>query len=135
MNSCPRGRVFGQRTVIIAAGGVYVPIQERRIEVLLVKPVGEGDAIQIGEAARAAEFERDGEIAATSIFREKVFQALELFAIFRFQSDGRLDALLPTAIKKQPLLWRETQIAIVRDAIFQNAEIFEQFADINCLGA
>jgi hypothetical protein len=46
---------------------------------------------------------------------------LELVAIFFGEADGRLDAILPAAVKKEPLLRREAEVALFPLAIFQDA--------------
>src|SRR5579859_2555039 len=62
---------------------------------------------------------------------ENFFEALELFAVCGLESDGGLDAFLPTAVKEEALLRGEAEIALVPDSVLQNAEIFKEFADVN----
>ena len=82
----------------------------------------------------AAEFERDGEFAADlRMCGEDFFEALELFAVFWFEADGGFDALLPAAVEEEALLRREAEIALVPDAVLQDAEIFEEFANVDRL--
>ena len=66
---------------------------------------------------------------------ENFFEALELFAIGWLEADGGLDAFLPAAVEEEALLRREAEIALVPDAVLQDAEIFEEFADVDCFGA
>ena len=44
----PGGGVFGERAVVVAAGVVHVPVNKRRVEILLVKPIGEGHFVERG---------------------------------------------------------------------------------------
>src|SRR5580704_1197779 len=62
---------------------------------------------------------------------DNFFEALELFAIAGLEADGGLDAFLPAAVEEEALLRGEAEIALVPDSVLQDAEIFEQFADVN----
>src|ERR1700722_6262158 len=66
---------------------------------------------------------------------EDFFETLELFAIAWLEADGGLDAFLPAAVKEESLLRREAEIAVLPNAVLQDAEIFEEFADVDCFGA
>ena len=68
MDAGPRGGVFGERALIVAAGVVHVPVHEARIAALLLEPIGKREAIQILKLGRAAEFERDRKFAAGAEF-------------------------------------------------------------------
>ena len=103
---------------------------EARIEALLAEPVGKGEAIEILELCGAAKFDGDCEFAACAELREEIFEALKLVAIFRREADRGLDAFLPAAVEEKPLLRGEAEVALVPLAIFQDAEFFEQFADV-----
>ena len=126
----PGGGVFGERAVIVAAGVVHVPVHEARIAALLLEPVGKREAIQILILCGAAEFERDREFAAGAEFCEEIFEMLKLVAIFLREADGGLEAVLPAAVEEKALLRSETEIALFPLAIFQDAEIFEEFANV-----
>src|SRR5262249_18433935 len=65
---------------------------------------------------------------------ESFFEALELFAVARLESDGGLNSLLPAAVEEKAFLRREAKIAVVPDAVLQNAEVFKEFADVNGFG-
>jgi hypothetical protein len=59
---------------------------------------------------------------------------LKLVAILLCESDGGLKAVLPPTVEKEALLRREAEVALLPLAIFQDAEIFEEFADVFGLG-
>src|SRR5215475_7383505 len=82
-----------------------------------------------------AQFERDSEFAAFAKIGEKSFQALELIAIFLREADRRLEAFLPAAEKKEALLRREHQRALVPTAIFENTQVFKKLPDIDGFGS
>ena len=104
--------------------------RRRRVAALLLEPIGKREAVKILKLGRAAEFERNGEFAAGAEFGEEIFEMLELVAIFLREADGGLDAVLPAAVEEKPLLRREAEVALFPLAIFQDAEIFEEFADV-----
>jgi len=135
MNAGPGGRVFGERAVVVAAGVVHIPVHKRRVEILIAEPVGEGDFVESGGFLCAAEFERDGEFAGFSVGGEDFFEALKLFAIGGLETDRGFNALLPAPVEEEALLRGETKIALVPDAVLEDAEIFEEFADVDCFGA
>jgi hypothetical protein len=135
VNASPRGCVFGEGAVVVAAGVVHVPVDERRVEFLVAEPVGERNFVEVGGFCGAAELERDGEFAGFSVSGENFFEALELFAIGRLESDGGLDAFLPPAIEEEALLRGEAEIALVPDSILQDAKIFKEFADVDGFGS
>jgi len=93
-----------ERAVIVAAGVVHVPVQKTGVEALLTEPIGERDAVQILKLRGEPEFKRDGERSALAKFTEEIIEALKLVAVFRCEADGGLDAFLPAAVEKQPLL-------------------------------
>ena len=110
-------------------------LTRRRIAALLLEPIGKRETIQVLILGGAAEFERDRELAGGAEFCEKIFETLKLFAVFLREADGRLDAVLPAAVEEEALLRRETEVALFPLAIFQDAEIFEEFADVFGFGA
>src|SRR6266700_7949095 len=55
MDSGPRGSVARERAVIVAAGGVQVPMQESRIKALLAKPIEKGEAVEVLKLRREPE--------------------------------------------------------------------------------
>ena len=55
---------------------------------------------------------------------------MKLVAIFFCEPDGGFQAVLPAAVEKKALLRSETEIALFPLAIFQDAEILEEFADV-----
>ncbi len=60
---------------------------------------------------------------------------LKLVAVFLGEADGGFDAVLPAAVKKEPLLRREAEVALFPLAIFEDAKIFEEFANVFGFGA
>ena len=84
---------------------------------MLLKPAGKGEAIQILKLGGAPEFERDREFAACAELCEKIFETLELVAIFLREADSRLDALLPASVQEKALLGSETEVALFPLAI------------------
>ena len=62
------------------------------------------------------------------MLRHQVVEAPVIFAIAAGGGDLRLDAFLPAAVQKQPLLRREAQAALVPFAVFEDAQLFEQLA-------
>ena len=110
-------------------------LHEPRIAALLLEPIRKRKAIQILELRGAAEFERNGKFAGRAEFCEKILEMLKLVAVFLRETDGGLDAVLPAAVEKKPLLRREAEIALIPLAVLQHAEIFEQFADVHGLGS
>src|SRR5439155_11129426 len=54
---------------------------------------------------------------------------LKLLAVFRSETNSGLDAFLPAAVEEEALLRRKSEIALFPLAIFQYAEIFEEFAN------
>src|SRR5205807_5591998 len=54
---------------------------------------------------------------------------LKLLAVFRSETNSGLDAFLPTAVEEEALLRRKSEITLFPLAIFQYAEIFEEFAN------
>ena len=79
MDARPRRRVFRQRAIIVAAGVVDVPVQRRRIETLLRKPIGHGHAIE-RRWFRAA-LHRNGELAGGAKLGDLLLKAAILRAI------------------------------------------------------
>ncbi len=104
MNAGPSGSAARERAVIVAAGVVHVPVQEAGIEALLAEPIGKRDAVQILKLRGEPELERHGERTGLAKFAEEIFEALKLIAVFGCKADSWLDAVLPTAVEKQPLL-------------------------------
>src|SRR4029077_9721475 len=98
VDASPGGSISGERAVIVAAGIVHVPVHETGIAALLLQPIGKRDTIQFLILGGAAEFERDRELAGCVELCEKIFKTLKLFALFLREADGRLDAVLPTAV-------------------------------------
>src|ERR1700753_3386722 len=66
---------------------------------------------------------------------ENFLQALKLLAIAWLETNSRLNSLLPAAKKEKSLLRREAEITVVRHTVLQDAEIFEEFADVNRFGS
>src|SRR5580692_3881808 len=135
VDSSPGGGVFGERAVVVAAGVVHVPVHEARIAALLLEPIGKRKTIQILMLCGAAEIERNCEFAAGAEFCEKIFEMLKLVAIFLGEADGGFEAVLPAPVEEKAFLRRETEVALFPLAIFQDAKIFEEFADVFCLWA
>src|SRR5580692_486669 len=131
----PGGSVPGECAVIVAAGVVHVPVDEPRIRTLLLEPIGEREAVQILKLCRAAEFEWDRECAAGAEVCEEIFKVLELVAIFLREADGGFETFLPTAVEEKALLRREAEVALFPLAILEDAEVFEEFADVFGLSA
>ena len=131
----PRGSVLGERAIVVAADVVHVPVDEARVAALLPKPIGERETIQILIFGGAAEFERDCEFAAGAKFGEEIFKMLKLVAVFLREADGGLEAILPATVEEEAFLRGKAEITLVPLAVFQDAEVFEEFAHIDGFGA
>ena len=59
---------------------------------------------------------------------------LELVAVLLREDISRFEAVLPAAVNEEALLWREAEIALFPLAVFQDAEVFEEFADVDSFG-
>src|SRR5262249_37165528 len=79
-------------------------------------------------------FHGDREPATCAEAVDLVFQTTKLIAIIISQTNGWLDSLLPTAIKEQAFLRRETEEALVPDPVFQHAQFFKKLTHIRCFG-
>ena len=55
---------------------------------------------------------------------------MKLIAVFRSEANSGLDALLPAAVEKEPLLGCIREVALFPLAVLQDSKIFEKFADI-----
>src|SRR5260370_16970686 len=104
MNAGPGGSAARERSVIVVAGVIHVPVQEAGIEALLTEPIGKRDAVQILKLRGKSELERHGERTGLAKFGEEIFEALKLIAVFRGEPDAALHALLPPPVAQQPLL-------------------------------
>lgn len=82
-----------------------------------------------------AELERNRELAALAKIGEEIFEALELIAVFLRQADGRLDTFLPATEQEKAFLRRKNEIAFFPLVVFEDAEVFEELADIQGFGA
>src|SRR5215472_764870 len=135
MNSGPRGRVGGQRAVIIAACVVHVPEEGPRIEALQAEPVCERNAVQGFIFRGASKLQGNSKGAAFAELGEQVFEPLKLVAVFLRETDSRLDTILPAAVKKESFLRRKREIALFPLVIFEDPEILEELTNVNGLRA
>ena len=135
MNAGPGGGVFGQGAVIVAAGVVDVPVEVGRIEGLAAEPVGDGDAVESRVGRCGGTRHGDGELARGAGFGHAPLETAILFVIAARGGDLRLDAVLPFPVQEEPLLRREAEVALFPPPVGEHAQVGEQLANQQRLGA
>ena len=92
-----------------------------------MKPIADWRQIEL--RSPCAYFRRDCELPGGPEFARQILELSELLVVPRRQADPRLQSLLPPSMEKEPFLGGEAEVALIPNAVLENAKLFEQLAD------
>src|SRR5579862_2028187 len=134
MNARPCRRIRRERSVIIAAAIIQIPLEDFRIHSLPSHPLAKRNTVQVSLLSRQPVLHRNRESAARAKLMDEVLHPTKLLTIFLTQPNRRLNALLPPSIQEQSLLRREAQISLLPLAVLEDSQLLKQLPHVNRLG-